>query len=176
VLLEGASNSYVHADSRLVALIGVTDLVVVETSDAVLVAHKDKAQDVKKVVDRLKAQKRPEVDLHREVFRPWGSYDSVDNGERFQVKRITVKPGAKLSLQMHHHRAEHWVVVSGTATVRLGDTVKLVTENESVYIPVGVTHSLENPGKVPLHLIEVQSGSYLGEDDIVRFEDLYGRA
>ena len=176
VLLEGVNNSYVHAESRLVALIGVTDLVVVETSDAVLVAHKDKAQDVKKVVDLLKALKRPEVDLHREVFRPWGSYDSVDNGERFQVKRITVKPGAKLSLQMHHHRAEHWVVVSGTATVRLGDTVKLVTENESVYIPLGVTHSLENPGKVPLHLIEVQSGSYLGEDDIVRFEDLYGRA
>jgi mannose-6-phosphate isomerase-like protein (cupin superfamily) len=110
------------------------------------------------------------------VFRPWGSYDSVDSGTRFQVKRITVKPGAKLSLQMHHHRAEHWVVVSGTASVRLGDAVKLVTENESVYIPVGVTHSLENPGKVPLHLIEVQSGSYLGEDDIVRFEDLYGRA
>jgi mannose-1-phosphate guanylyltransferase/mannose-6-phosphate isomerase len=176
VLLEGASNSYVHADSRLVTLIGVDNLVVVETSDAVLVAHKDKAQDVKKVVDRLKAQKRPEVDLHREVFRPWGSYDSVDSGGRYQVKRITVKPGAKLSLQMHHHRAEHWVVVSGTASVRLGDVVKLVTENESVYIPVGVTHSLENPGKVPLHLIEVQSGSYLGEDDIVRFEDLYGRA
>jgi mannose-1-phosphate guanylyltransferase/mannose-6-phosphate isomerase len=175
VMLEGSTNSYVHADSRLVALIGVDDLVVVETTDAVLVAHKDKAQDVKKVVDRLKAQKRPEVDLHREVFRPWGSYDSVDSGARFQVKRITVKPGAKLSLQMHHHRAEHWVVVSGTASVRLGDAVKLVTENESVYIPVGVTHSLENPGKVPLHLIEVQSGSYLGEDDIVRFEDLYGR-
>jgi hypothetical protein len=175
VMLEGSTNSYVHADSRLVALIGVDDLVVVETTDAVLVAHKDKAQDVKKVVDRLKAQKRPEVDLHREVFRPWGSYDSVDSGARFQVKRITVKPGAKLSLQMHHHRAEHWVVVSGTASVRLGDEVKLVTENESVYIPVGVTHSLENPGKVPLHLIEVQSGSYLGEDDIVRFEDLYGR-
>jgi mannose-1-phosphate guanylyltransferase/mannose-6-phosphate isomerase len=176
VLLEGAHNSYVHADNRLVALVGVDNLVVIETSDAVLVAHKDKAQDVKKVVDRLKADKRSEVDLHREVFRPWGSYDSVDNGERFQVKRITVKPGAKLSLQMHHHRAEHWVVVSGTASVRLGDQVKLVTENESVYIPVGVTHSLENPGKLPLHLIEVQSGSYLGEDDIVRFEDLYGRA
>lgn len=176
VLLEGATDSYVHADNRLVALVGVKDLVVVETSDAVLVAHKDKAQDVKKVVDRLKGAKRPEVDLHREVFRPWGSYDSVDSGKRFQVKRITVKPGAKLSLQMHHHRAEHWVVVSGTATVRLGDETKLVTENESVYIPVGVTHSLENPGKVPLHLIEVQSGSYLGEDDIVRFEDLYGRA
>jgi len=143
-------------------LIGVHDLVVVETSDAVLVAHKDKAQDVKKVVDRLhKAQKRTEVDLHRDVFRPWGSYDSVDNGERFQVKRIKVKPGAKLSLQMHHHRAEHWVVVSGTASVRLGNGVKLVTENQSVYIPLGVTHSLENPGKVPLHLIEVQSGSYL---------------
>ena len=176
VLLEGAHNSYVHADNRLVALVGVDNLVVIETSDAVLVAHKDKAQDVKKVVDRLKAEKRSEVDLHREVFRPWGSYDSVDNGERFQVKRITVKPGAKLSLQMHHHRAEHWVVVSGTASVRLGDQVKLITENESVYIPVGVTHSLENPGKLPLHLIEVQSGSYLGEDDIVRFEDLYGRA
>jgi mannose-1-phosphate guanylyltransferase/mannose-6-phosphate isomerase len=158
-----------------VALIGVDNLVVVETSDAVLVAHKDKAQDVKKVVDRLKANNRSEVYLHREVFRPWGSYDSVDNGQRYQVKRITVKPGAKLSLQMHHHRAEHWVVVSGTANVRLGDEVKLVTENELVYIPVGVTHSLENPGKVPLHLIEVQSGSYLGEDDIVRFEDLYGR-
>ncbi|WP_310643299.1 mannose-1-phosphate guanylyltransferase/mannose-6-phosphate isomerase [Limnohabitans sp.] len=175
VLLEGTKNSYVHADSRLVALIGVEDLVVVETSDAVLVAHKDKAQDVKKVVDRLKAQKRPEVDQHREVFRPWGSYDSVDSGGRFQVKRIKVKPGAKLSLQMHHHRAEHWVVVSGTALVRLGDESKLVTENESVYIPVGVKHALENPGKVALHLIEVQSGSYLGEDDIVRFEDLYGR-
>ncbi len=159
----------------MVALIGVEDLVVVETSDAVLVAHKDKAQDVKKVVDRLKAQKRPEVDQHREVFRPWGSYDSVDSGGRFQVKRIKVKPGAKLSLQMHHHRAEHWVVVSGTALVRLGEETKLVTENESVYIPVGMTHALENPGKVPLHLIEVQSGSYLGEDDIVRFEDLYGR-
>ena len=176
VLMHHASNSYVHADSRLVALVGVDNLVVVETSDAVLVAHKDHAQDVKKIVDQLKAQGRPEVDLHREVFRPWGSYDSVDQGERFQVKRITVKPGAKLSLQMHHHRAEHWVVVTGTASVRLGDETKLVTENESVYIPVGVTHSLENPGKVPLHLIEVQSGSYLGEDDIVRFEDLYGRA
>ena len=176
VMLEGTNNSYVHADSRLVALIGMDDVVVVETTDAVLVAHKDRAQDVKKIVDRLKAQKRTEVDLHREVFRPWGSYDSVDSGERFQVKRITVKPGAKLPLQMHHHRAEHWVVVSGTAKVRLGDEFKLVTENESVYIPVGVTHSLENPGKVPLHLIEVQSGSYLGEDDIVRFEDLYGRA
>jgi mannose-1-phosphate guanylyltransferase/mannose-6-phosphate isomerase len=176
VLLEGVTNSYVHADNRLVALIGVDGLVVVETSDAVLVAHKDKAQDVKKVVDRLKALKRPEVDLHREVFRPWGSYDSVDSGERFQVKRIVVKPGAKLSVQMHHHRAEHWVVVSGTAKVCIGDETQLITENQSVYIPVGVVHSLENPGKLPLHLIEVQSGSYLGEDDIVRFSDQYGRA
>ena len=175
VILHDTSNSYVHADRRLVSLIGVQDLVVVETSDAVLVAHKDKAQDVKKVVDQLKAQKRSEVDLHREVFRPWGSYDSVDHGERFQVKRITVNPGAKLSVQMHHHRAEHWVVVSGTALVRIGEEERMVTENQSVYIPVGIVHSLENPGKVPLHLIEVQSGSYLGEDDIVRFEDKYGR-
>jgi mannose-1-phosphate guanylyltransferase/mannose-6-phosphate isomerase len=175
VILYDTTNSYVHADRRLVSLIGVQDLVVVETSDAVLVAHKDKAQDVKKVVDQLKAQKRSEVDLHREVFRPWGSYDSVDHGERFQVKRITVNPGAKLSVQMHHHRAEHWVVVSGTALVRIGEEERMVTENQSVYIPVGIVHSLENPGKVPLHLIEVQSGSYLGEDDIVRFEDKYGR-
>jgi mannose-1-phosphate guanylyltransferase/mannose-6-phosphate isomerase len=175
VILHDTSNSFVHADRRLVSLIGVQDLIVVETSDAVLVAHKDKAQDVKKVVDQLKALKRPEVDLHREVFRPWGSYDSVDHGERFQVKRITVNPGAKLSVQMHHHRAEHWVVVSGTALVRIGEEERMVTENQSVYIPVGIVHSLENPGKVALHLIEVQSGSYLGEDDIVRFEDKYGR-
>jgi mannose-1-phosphate guanylyltransferase/mannose-6-phosphate isomerase len=166
----------VHAESRLVSLLGVQDLIVIETSDAVLVAHKNGAQDVKIIVDKLKAQKRTEVDLHREVFRPWGSYDSVDHGDRYQVKRITVKPGAKLSLQMHHHRAEHWIVVSGTARVLIGEEVKLVTENESVYIPVGAKHYLENPGKVALHLIEVQSGSYLGEDDIVRFEDLYGRA
>jgi len=166
----------VHAESRLVSLLGVQDLIVIETSDAVLVAHKNSAQDVKIIVDKLKAQKRTEVDLHREVFRPWGSYDSVDHGDRYQVKRITVKPGAKLSLQMHHHRAEHWIVVSGTARVLIGEEVKLVTENESVYIPVGAKHYLENPGKVALHLIEVQSGSYLGEDDIVRFEDLYGRA
>lgn len=175
VLLEGVGNSYVHADSRLVTLVGVDNLVVVETVDAVLVTHKDSAQDVKKVVDRLKAQKRPEVDLHREVFRPWGSYDSVDSGQRFQVKRIVVKPGAKLSVQMHHHRAEHWVVVSGTAKVMVGEVTQLITENQSIYIPVGMIHSLENPGKMPLHLIEVQSGSYLGEDDIVRFSDGYGR-
>jgi mannose-1-phosphate guanylyltransferase/mannose-6-phosphate isomerase len=176
-MLEGnVQGNMVHAESRLVSLLGVQDLIVIETSDAVLVAHKNSAQDVKKIVDKLKAQKRTEVDLHREVFRPWGSYDSVDHGDRYQVKRITVKPGAKLSLQMHHHRAEHWIVVSGTARVLIGEEVKLVTENESVYIPVGAKHYLENPGKVALHLIEVQSGSYLGEDDIVRFEDLYGRA
>lgn len=176
VLLESARNCYVHADYRLVSLLGVQDVVVIETSDAVLVAHKDHAQDVKKLVDRLKDQHRPEVDHHREVFRPWGAYDSIDRGLRYQVKRITVKPGAKLSLQMHHHRAEHWVVVSGTAKVMLGEKELLLSENQSVYIPVGEKHSLENPGKVNLELIEVQSGSYLGEDDIVRFEDKYGRA
>lgn len=175
VLLEGVRNSYVHADSRLVTLVGVDNLVVVETADAVLVTHKDSAQDVKKVVERLKAKKRPEVELHREVFRPWGSYDCVDSGQRFQVKRIVVKPGAKLSVQMHHHRAEHWVVVSGTAKVMVGDVTQLITENQSIDIPVGVIHCLENPGKLPLHLIEVQSGSYLGEDDIVRLSDGYGR-
>jgi mannose-1-phosphate guanylyltransferase/mannose-6-phosphate isomerase len=175
VLLHDSQNSYVHADHRLVALVGVDNLVVVETSDAVLVAHKDKAQDVKKVVEALKAQGRTEADLHREVFRPWGAYDSIDNGERYQVKRITVKPGARLSMQMHHHRAEHWIVVKGTATVTIGDKVQLVSENQSVYIPIGEKHCLENPGKVALELIEVQSGSYLGEDDIVRFDDKYGR-
>jgi mannose-1-phosphate guanylyltransferase/mannose-6-phosphate isomerase len=175
VLLHQSQDCYVHADHRLVSLVGVTDLVVVETSDAVLVAHKDKAQDVKKVVEGLKALGRTEADLHREVFRPWGAYDSVDTGDRYQVKRITVKPGARLSLQMHHHRAEHWVVVKGTAQITIGDEVKLVSENQSVYIPVGVKHCLENPGKLPIELIEIQSGSYLGEDDIVRFDDKYGR-
>jgi mannose-1-phosphate guanylyltransferase len=154
----------------------VEDLIVVETSDAVLVSHKNASQDVKKIVDRLKKEQRSEADLHREVFRPWGSYDSIDIGQRYQVKRITVKPGAKLSVQMHHHRAEHWIVVSGTAKVRVGDREQMITENQSVYIPIGDIHSLENPGKVNLELIEVQSGSYLGEDDIVRFEDKYGRA
>ena len=151
-------------------------MIIVETSDAVLVAHKDSAQDVKTLVDRMKALKRTEVDTHREVFRPWGSYDAVDQGERFQVKRIKVKPGAKLSIQMHHHRAEHWVVVAGTAKVTIDDKTQLVTENQSVYIPIGAVHSLENPGKMDLHLIEVQSGAYLGEDDIVRFQDNHGRA
>ena len=176
VMLENAKNSYVHADHRLVTLLGVEDLIVVETSDAVLVAHKNASQDVKKIVERLKKEQRTEADLHREVFRPWGSYDSIDIGGRYQVKRITVKPGAKLSVQMHHHRAEHWIVVSGTAKVRVGDREQMITENQSVYIPIGDVHSLENPGKVNLELIEVQSGSYLGEDDIVRFEDKYGRA
>ncbi len=175
VLLHDANDCYVHADHRLVSLVGVTDLVVVETSDAVLVAHKDKAQDVKRVVETLRARGRTEADLHREVFRPWGTYDSIDNGERYQVKRITVKPGARLSLQMHHHRAEHWVVVKGTAQITIGDEIKLVSENQSVYIPLGVKHCLENPGEVPIELIEIQSGSYLGEDDIVRFDDKYGR-
>ena len=160
----------------LVAVIGLEDVVVVETKDAVMVANKKNAEHIKTVVNRLKAEKRPEFEFHREVFRPWGSYDSIDNGGRFKVKRITVKPGEKLSVQMHHHRAEHWVVVSGTANVTIGDETQMLTENESVYIPIGAVHALENPGKIPLELIEVQSGAYLGEDDIVRFSDRYGRS
>ncbi|MCV2885289.1 mannose-1-phosphate guanylyltransferase/mannose-6-phosphate isomerase [Aestuariibacter sp. AA17] len=175
IMLHGTADSYVNAENRLVALVGVSDMVVVETKDAVLVANKNNVQDIKHVVNRLKQEKRPEFEFHREVFRPWGSYDSIDNGERFQVKRITVKPGEKLSVQMHHHRAEHWIVVSGTAKVTKGEETFLVTENESTYIPIGTVHALENPGKLPLELIEVQSGSYLGEDDIVRFSDRYGR-
>lgn len=175
VIAVDSRNSYAYA-RRLVALVGVDDIVVVETDDAVLVARKDKVQEVKQVVARLKQEQRSQAVLHREVHRPWGSYDSVDNGGRHQVKRIKVKPGAALSLQMHHHRAEHWIVVSGTAKVTRGDETLLLSENESTYIPLGVKHRLENPGKVPLELIEVQSGSYLGEDDIVRFEDVYGRS
>ncbi len=174
-ILEKTRNSYVNAEQRLVSVIGLEDVIVVETKDAVMVAHKDDAQSIKAVVNRLKAEKRPEFEFHREVFRPWGSYDSIDSGARFQVKRITVKPGEKLSVQMHHHRAEHWIVVSGSANVTIDDNTKLVTENESVYIPIGAVHALENPGKIPLELIEVQSGAYLGEDDIVRFSDRYGR-
>lgn len=173
---HNSHNCYVRAEQQLVATVGVQDLVVISTKDAVLVAHKDHAQDVKHIVAQLKAHQRPEVTFHREVYRPWGKYDSVDNGERFQVKRITVKPGAKLSVQMHHHRAEHWIVVSGTAKVTIDGVDQYLTENQSVYIPITAVHALENPGKVPLELIEVQSGSYLGEDDIVRFEDRYGRA
>jgi len=159
----------------LVTLLGVEDLIVIETSDAIMVAHKDKSQGVKKIVDTLNKQKRSEGTAHRKIYRPWGSYDAIDAGHRFQVKRITVKPGEKLSLQMHHHRTEHWVVVSGTAKVRIGENTQLVAENESVFIPIATVHSLENPGKVNLELIEIQTGSYLGEDDIIRLEDKYGR-
>jgi len=175
VIAIDCRNTYAYAQ-RLVALVGLDDVVVVETDDAVLVGKADRMQDVKTVVAQLKAEGRSEATWHRKVYRPWGAYDSIDNGERFQVKRITVKPGGTLSLQMHHHRAEHWIVVSGTAEVTRGDEVILLSENQSTYIPLGVTHRLGNPGKLPLELIEVQSGSYLGEDDIVRFEDTYGRS
>ena len=175
VFLHGASNSHVHSTGRLVAVVGLDDVVVVETPDAVLVAHRNRSQDVKKIVTALGEGKRGEHALHRKVHRPWGWYDSIDHGGRFQVKRIMVKPGASLSLQMHHHRAEHWIVVSGTAEVTNGDKVILLGENQSTFIPLGEKHRLANRGKVPLEIIEVQSGSYLGEDDIVRFEDTYGR-
>lgn len=175
VIAQDCRNTLAWSDGRLLALLGLDDVVVVNTTDAVLVARKDRVQDVKGIVATLKQQQRPEAAVHRRVYRPWGSYDAVDAGERFQVKRITVKPGAALSLQMHHHRAEHWVVVKGTARVTRGDEVLLLSENQSAYIPIGVRHRLENPGKVPLELIEVQSGSYLGEDDIVRYDDVYGR-
>ena len=175
VMAEDTQGSYLYSESRLVATVGVKDYVVIETKDAILVSPKDRVQDVKKLVARLKADGRYEHSLHREVFRPWGSYDSVENGDRFQVKRLMVKPGATLSLQMHHHRAEHWIVVSGTARITRNDEVFLLEENQSTYIPIGAKHRVENPGKIPLHIIEVQSGSYLGEDDIVRFEDNYGR-
>ena len=175
VVLESACNNLVHAESRLVALAGVSDHIVIETQDAVLITTKDRAQDVKKIVARLKAEKRPEAENHPKVYRPWGSYETVAISERFQVKRIVVKPGQKLSLQMHHHRAEHWVVVKGTAKVICGDKQLLFREDQSTYIPLGEKHRLENPGNIPLEIIEVQSGSYLGEDDIVRFEDVYGR-
>ncbi|WP_257265015.1 mannose-1-phosphate guanylyltransferase/mannose-6-phosphate isomerase [Endozoicomonas sp. ONNA2] len=175
VLLQDTRNTYVRSEKKLIATVGVDDLVITESDDAILVAHKDRVQDVKKIVDRLKAENRTEVKLHRKVYRPWGAYDSIDMGERFQVKRITVKPGAQLSLQMHYHRAEHWIVVKGTALITNGDEEILLTENQSTYIPIGTVHRLENPGKFDLELIEVQSGGYLGEDDIVRFEDTYGR-
>ena len=175
VIARDCRNTLAWGDGRLVALLGLEDVVVVDTADAVLVAHKDKVQEVKEIVASLKLAGRSESTLHRKVYRPWGSYDSIDMGERFQVKRITVNPGAALSLQMHHHRAEHWIVVSGTGRITRGEDVILLAENQSTYIPLGVKHRLENPGVVPLELIEVQSGSYLGEDDIVRFEDVYGR-
>jgi mannose-1-phosphate guanylyltransferase/mannose-6-phosphate isomerase len=175
VLVEDTSGCYLHSTSRLIGTVGLRDHVVVETKDAVLVAPRDRVQDVKALVTQLKAQGRYETALHREVFRPWGSYDSIDQGDRFQVKRLVVKPGASMSLQLHHHRAEHWIVVSGTAQITRGEETFLLGENESTYIPVGTRHRIANPGKVTLHIIEVQSGSYLGEDDIVRFEDVYGR-
>ncbi|MDT8384930.1 MAG: mannose-1-phosphate guanylyltransferase/mannose-6-phosphate isomerase [Gammaproteobacteria bacterium] len=175
VLSHDCRNSLLYSEHRLVAGIGLDDVLVVETADAVMVAHRDRAQDVKKIVEQLKASGRSECLVHRQVFRPWGSYEGVDAGPRFQVKRIVVKPGAALSLQMHHHRAEHWIVVTGTARVTCGDKEFLLSENQSTYIPIGEKHRLENPGAVPLEIIEVQSGGYLGEDDIVRFEDRYGR-
>jgi mannose-1-phosphate guanylyltransferase/mannose-6-phosphate isomerase len=175
VVIDEVSDSYIHSESRLVAAVGVKDLVIVETADAVMVAHKDKVQDVKNIVAKLKTETRDEADKNRLCYRPWGYYDSIDMGERFQVKRISVKPGASLSLQMHHHRAEHWIVVSGTAEVTCGDKVTIFSENQSTFIPLGEKHRLYNPGKVPLEIIEVQSGSYLGEDDIIRFQDNYRR-
>lgn len=175
VMAEGTTNSLIRAESRLVATVGVDNLVIVETADAVLIMDKDQSQDVKKIVSRIKSEGRQEHAFHTTVHRPWGSYQTVDQCERHQVKRIMVKPGEKLSVQMHHHRAEHWVVVKGTAKVLNGEKEVLLTENESTYIPVGVVHALENPGKIPLEIIEVQSGGYLGEDDIVRFSDRYGR-
>ena len=173
--LHDTKSSYVRADGQLVAAVGVEDLVIVSTKDAILVAHKDRVQDAKVIAGQLKSESRSEWEVHREVYRPWGKYDSIDNGKGYQVKRITVNPGAKLSVQMHHHRTEHWVVVSGVAQVTKGESTFLLSENESTYIPIGIKHALENPGESLLEIIEIQSGSYLGEDDIVRFEDRYGR-
>ncbi|PCI70841.1 MAG: mannose-1-phosphate guanylyltransferase/mannose-6-phosphate isomerase [Piscirickettsiaceae bacterium] len=175
VLQKASTNCYIHAEHRLVTTLGLDNVIVVETADAVMIANPEHVQDVKALVDQLKAEGRSEAESHREIYRPWGKYDSVDIGERYQVKRITVNPGAKLSVQMHHHRAEHWIVVSGTAKVTIDNVEQLLSENQSTYVPIGSVHSLENPGKVPVEMIEVQSGAYLGEDDIVRFEDLYGR-
>jgi mannose-1-phosphate guanylyltransferase/mannose-6-phosphate isomerase len=175
VISEDSAGNYLYSESRLVSAVGLRDHVVVETKDAVLVAPKARVQDVKKLVSQLKERGRYEHSLHREVFRPWGSYDSLESGSRFQVKRLKIKPGAQLSLQLHHHRAEHWVVVAGTARITRGEEVFLLEENQSTYIPIGMRHRIENPGTIMLEIIEVQSGSYLGEDDIVRFEDRYGR-
>jgi len=176
ILLDQTKNSYIYSENKLVSVIGVENLIIVETDDAVMVASREHAQDVKKIVARLKQQQRTQVTHHRKVHRPWGWYDSIDTGERFQVKRIQVKPGARLSVQMHHHRAEHWVVVKGSAEVLHGDDIIILGENESTYIPIGTVHALRNlSDSQPLEIIEVQSGSYLGEDDIVRFEDNYGR-
>lgn len=175
VISEDCNGCYIHASHRLIGAVGLEDMVVVETADAVLVAPRDRSQEVRRVVDKLKSSERHEALLHRKVYRPWGAYEGIDAAERFQVKRITVEPGHSLSLQMHHHRAEHWVVVKGTARITCDDKEFMLSENESTYIPLGVKHRLDNPGKIPLEIIEVQSGSYLGEDDIVRFDDKYGR-
>ncbi len=175
VVAINSKGNFVFSESKLIGMVGIEDVIAVETKDAILIVHKDHVQDVKKLVEIIRSNGREEYKNHREVFRPWGCYDSISNGDRYQVKRITVKPGGKLSVQMHHHRAEHWIVVSGTAKVTKADKTFLLTENESIYISVGEVHALENPGKIPLELIEVQTGSYLGEDDIVRFEDKYGR-
>jgi len=175
VLVHDTHDCYVHSTSRLVTAVGMDDHIIVETKDAVLVAPKGRVQDVKELVAALRKAGRSESAWHREVYRPWGSYDSIDDGDRFQVKRLTLKPGGMLSLQMHHHRAEHWIVVQGTARVTCGDKTFLLSENESTFVPIGATHRIENPGKVALHIVEVRSGTYLGEDDIVRYEDHYGR-
>ena len=176
VLTQEVSDSYLYANERLIAGVGLKDLVVVETKDAVLVADKNRVQEVKSVVEELKRRQREETSVHRRVYRPWGSYENIDIGERFQVKRIIVNPGSVLSLQMHHHRAEHWIIVRGTARIVQGDSETILSEDQSTYIPLGTVHRLENPGRIPLELIEVQTGSYLGEDDIVRYQDLYGRS
>ena len=176
VMALDSKNCYIQSDSKLIAAVGLEGIVIVESDDAIMVADKKHVQDVKTVVAQLKEQGRSEASLHRKVYRPWGSYDSIDSGDRFQVKRIVVKPGGKLSLQLHHHRAEHWIVVSGVAKVTKGEEEFILSENESTYIPIGEAHRLENPGTIPLEMIEVQSGSYLGEDDIVRLEDSYGRS
>ena len=176
VVLEGAENCYVRSDGMLAAVVGLKDAVVVVTEDAVLAMHRGQSQDVKKIVERLKAMGRPEAVAHNRSYRPWGYYESLIQGDRFQVKRIVVTPGRRLSLQSHFHRAEHWVVVNGTARVTRDEETVILRENESIYLPLGCVHRLENPGKIPLTLIEVQSGAYLGEDDIVRLEDTYGRA
>jgi mannose-1-phosphate guanylyltransferase len=176
VTLENVTNSYIHSEQRLVSVLGLDNIIIVETPDAVMVASKDQAENIKIVVEDLQKQNRDEATMHRKGYRPWGYYDAIDSGERFQVKRISVNPGASLSLQLHHHRAEHWVVVKGVAEVTCGDKVMLLSENESTFIPVGVKHRLHNPGRVPVEIIEVQSGEYLGEDDIVRFDDVYNRA
>ena len=175
VLTHNASNSYIRSENGLVAAIGVDDLVIVATKEVFLVANKSNSQDISEIISQLKNENRPEWELHREVHRPWGKFDSIDNGNRYQVKRITVKPKAKLSVQKHHHRAEHWIVVQGTAKVTKGDETFVLSVDESTYIPLGTIHALENPGTIDLELIEVQTGSYLGEDDIVRYDDLYGR-